>query len=244
MSDQKTSTLVVLQPGYLPWLGFFDQMQRADVFVLYDDVQFDKNGWGNRNRIKSPSGEPHWLTVPVRIDSLNQKINETKIDNRQPWARKHIGTIRQFYAKAPYLNQYLPALESLLIEREWEYLVDLDLAVIELLRSWLGIERQILRSSQLEIAGERSQRLLNMCLHFGARCYLSGDAAKAYLDLQSFADHGIQVEWQEYQHPVYQQQHGQFVPFLSVVDLLLNCGEKSASIIAHGSRDVSFTSRI
>src|SRR3982750_3414879 len=103
-------TLVVLQPGYLPWLGFFDQLQRSDCFIFYDDLQYDKNGWRNRNRIKSPAGEPHWLTVPVRVESLEQTILETLIDERQPWARKHLGTIKQFYARAPFTRRYLPEL--------------------------------------------------------------------------------------------------------------------------------------
>jgi hypothetical protein len=226
-------TLAVLQPGYLPWLGFFDQMQRADVFVYYDDVQFDKNGWRNRNRIKSAKSEPHWLTVPVRVESLSQRIMETEIDNRQPWARKHAGTIRQFYAKAPYLKRYLPELEELLAGRRWDLLIDLDLAVVELFRGWLGIECPTFRASQLGINGERSERLLNLCRHFDANCYLSGNAAQSYLDVDLFARHGVQVEWQNYEHPTYPQQHGPFVPSLSALDLLLNCGDQSASIIAH-----------
>lgn len=230
MSKEENRTLVVLQPGYLPWLGFFDQLKRSDVFVFYDEVQFDKNGWRNRNRIKSPAG-PQWLTVPVRINSLSQRIFETEIDSRQPWARKHLGTIKQCYAKAPYLRRYLPELEELLAGRRWERLVDLDIAVIELFCAWLGIERPMLRASKLEITGERNERLLNMCRHFGARRYLSGNAAQGYLNADLFASHGIEVEWQNYQHPIYPQQHGEFVPFLSALDLLLNCGDKSSSII-------------
>jgi len=228
-------TLAVLQPGYLPWLGFFDQMQRADVFVYYDDVQFDKNGWRNRNRIKSAKSEPHWLTVPVRVESLSQRILETAIDNRQSWARKHAGTIRQFYAKAPYLKQYLPELEELLAGRRWDLLIDLDLAVVELFRGWLGIECATYRASELGIDGERSERLLNLCRHFDAKCYLSGNAAQSYLDVDLFARNGVQVQWQNYQHPTYPQQHGAFVPSLSALDLLLNCGDQSASTIAQGS---------
>ncbi len=233
MSSHEPQTLVVLQPGYLPWLGFFDQMRRSDIFVLYDDVQFDKNGWRNRNRIKSPAGEPHWLTVPVRVSSISQRIFETEIDDRQPWARKHVGTIRQFYAKASYLKRYLPELEDVLAGRRWERLIDLDVAVMELLCSWLGIKREILRASELGIEGERSERLLNICLARGARRYLSGNAAQAYLDTELFARQGIEIEWQNYQHPVYPQQHGEFVPFLSALDLLLNCGDESMTIIGN-----------
>ncbi len=232
---EKDRTLVVLQPGYLPWLGFFDQMLRADTFVLYDDVQFDKNGWRNRNRIKSPTG-PHWLTVPVRINSVSQRIFETEIDNRLPWARKHVGTIKQFYAKAPYLERYLPDLEELLAGQHWERLIDLDVAVTKLLCSWLGVNRQLALSSELGIKGERSRRLVNLCLHFGAREYLSGNAAQSYLDVELFTRHGIEVKWQNYQHPVYPQQHGEFMPYLSTLDLLLNCADDSLAIIARGGQ--------
>ncbi len=222
-------TLVVLQPGYLPWLGFFDQMRRSDIFVLYDDVQFDKHGWRNRNRIKSPTG-PHWLTVPVVV-TIGQRIDEIEVDNRQPWARKHVGTIKQFYAKAPYLKRYLPELEDLLAGRRWERLIDVDMAVIKMLCGGLGVEPQWRRSSELGVGGERSQRLLNFCLHFGARRYLSGNAAQSYLDMELFARHHIEVQWQNYEHPVYMQLHGEFFPFLSALDILLNCGDESASIL-------------
>jgi hypothetical protein len=228
-------TLVVLQPGYLPWLGFFDQLLRSDIFVLYDDVQFDKNGWRNRNRIKSPTG-PHWLTVPVRIRSLTQRILETQIDDRQPWARKHLGTIKQFYAGAPFLKRYLPELEELLAGRRWDRLIDLDVAVIQLFCAWLRIERQMVRASELGIGGERSERLLNICRHLGARRYLSGNAAQSYLDVELFVRHGIEVKFQNYEHPVYPQQHGQFVPLLSALDLLLNCGDESAAIVTQAGR--------
>src|SRR6058998_3901315 len=124
MNSTSPRTLAVLQPGYLPWLGFFDQMRRADVFVYYDDVQFDKHGWRNRNRIKSPAG-PHWLSVPVRHHGLGQpSILEVEIEPGTPWARKHVGTLRQFYARAPYVKNYLPALEELLM-RPWTHIVDL-----------------------------------------------------------------------------------------------------------------------
>jgi WbqC-like protein family len=224
-------TLVVLQPGYLPWLGFFDQLRRSDVFVYYDDVSFDKNGWRNRNRIKSPAG-PHWLTVPVHVHSLRQLISETEIDNRQPWARKHIRTIKQFYAHAPYLKNYVSELEELLLGRCWELLIDLDMTVIELMCRWLSLDRRIVRSSDLAIEGERSERLLNICLQMDANRYLSGNAAQSYLDVDLFANHNILVEWQNYAHPIYPQQHGEFVPFLSALDLLLNCGSESAAIVA------------
>ena len=223
-------TLVVLQPGYLPWLGFFDQMRRSDVFVYYDDVQFDKHGWRNRNRIKTPAG-PLWLTVPVLHRGLgNPQIVDTRIDRTTPWARKHVRTIRQYYARAPFIDRYLPQLEEQL-ERPWTHIAELDIAVAGLLGRWLSLEPRIYRSSELKVAGDKSERLLNLCRHFGATRYLSGDAAREYLDVDLFARHGVAVEWQNYRHPVYPQQHGAFLPFLSALDLLLNCGDDSASIL-------------
>jgi hypothetical protein len=217
------TTVVILQPGYLPWLGFFDQLQRCDVFVYYDDVQYDKHGWRNRNRIKTQHG-PQWLTVPVRHSGLNKPlIVDIEIDNRTPWAKKHVASIRQAYAKAPFLGRYMPALEELL-QRRWERLVDLDLAAADLLAGWLGLRRQIERSSHLGISGERSDRLVSICQRFGASTYLSGDVAKDYLDTALFERHGIRVEWQQFVHPVYPQLHGEFLPYMSALDMLLNTG--------------------
>ena len=228
--------MVVLQPGYLPWLGFFDQLRRADVFVCYDDVQYDKHGWRNRNRIKTQTG-PTWLTVPVRHggEPPLQRILDVEIDRRTPWARKHVASIRQAYARAPFCDRYLPALEELL-QRRWERLVDLDIECVDLLAHWLGLQRRIERSSMLGVGGERSERLLNICRHFGASTYVSGDSAQAYLDVALFERNGITVKWQRFVHPVYPQLHGEFVPFLSALDLLFNCGDEAPLIAFSGMR--------
>ncbi len=224
------TTVVVLQPGYLPWLGFFDQMLRSNVFVYYDDVQFDKHSWRNRNRIKTPNG-PLWLSVPVlHSGRFGQKILEVEIDNRAPWARKHIGSIRQNYAKSSFIDDYLPGLEAML-QRPWKYLVDLDMSVVELMCGWLNIGPRVVCSSELGIAGEKSERLLNLCRHFSADRYISGDAATDYLEVDLFSRHGIRVDWQQYKHPVYPQLHGDFLPYMSALDLVLNAGPASQQII-------------
>ena len=223
-------TLAVLQPGYLPWLGFFDQVLRSDVFVVYDDVQFDKHGWRNRNRVKSPTG-PVWLTVPILHKGLGwQKILDVKINNETNWARKHLNTIRQLYARAPFIDRYYPDLE-LVLTQPWEQLIDLDLELIRLLCGWLKVDTAIVRSSELAIEGDRSERLLHFCRHFGVQRYLSGSSARDYLDVGLFSANGIEVEWQDYAHPVYPQLHGEFVPYLSVIDLLFNCGDESRRVI-------------
>jgi hypothetical protein len=232
-ASRPATTVVVLQPGYLPWLGFFDQLRRADVFVYYDDVQYDKHGWRNRNRIKTQHG-PLWLTVPVRHAGRGTpKILEVEIDARTPWARKHVSSIRQAYTRAPFLHSYLPQLEDLL-QRRWERLVDVDIASAGLMAEWFGLRCRIERSSTLGIGGSPSERLVNICRHFGASKYLSGDAAQSYLDVSLFERHGVSVEWQQYEHPVYPQLHTGFVSHLSALDLLFNCGER-APLIAFGS---------
>lgn len=232
MTSESNTTVVILQPGYLPWLGFFDQLRRADVFVYYDDVQYDTHGWRNRNRIKTQNG-PLWLTVPVRHSGVGlPRILDVEIDARTPWARKHVTSIRQAYARAPHLSRYLPPLEELL-ERRWSRLVDLDIACAALMAEWLGVRRRIERSSELDVAGSRSERLLNICRRIGASKYVSGDAARSYLDVGLFERSGVTVEWQQFAHPTYPQLHGEFISHLSMLDLILNCGE-AAPLIAFG----------
>ena len=223
-------TIVVLQPGYLPWLGFFDQLRRADIFVYYDDVQYDTHGWRNRNRIKTQQ-RLLWLTVPVRHGGLSKpRILDVQIDATTNWAKKHVASIRQAYAAAPFLKQYVPALEEILL-RPWEQLVDLDIAVAGLIAEWLGLRRPIERSSQLGIEGGQSERLVSICRHLGATTYLSGAAARDYLDVPLFEANGIAVQWQDFAHPVYPQLHGEFVPYLSAIDLVLNCGEAARGVL-------------
>lgn len=229
--------MVVLQPGYLPWLGFFDQLRGADVFVYYDDVQYDKHGWRNRNRVKAPGGEPLWLTVPVRTHGFERpRILDVQIDATAAWTRRHVGTLRHCYARAPHAEPYLAELEALLA-RPWTRLVDLDLAAVELCCRWLGLARRIERSSALCAApagppgAARSGRLIELCQRFEATRYLSGAAARGYLDVEAFARAGIAVEFQDYRHPVYPQLHGAFLPFLSIVDLVFNCGPDARTIL-------------
>lgn len=216
----------------MPWLGYFDQMQKADVFVWYDDVQFDKHGWRNRNRIKGPKG-PLWLTVPVRHKGRAlQPINDVEIDNRIPWSRKHLRSVEQLYARAPFSGAVLPRLADILL-RPWERLVDLNIATTEWLASEFAIATPRQRASRLDIEGDRNARLINLCLHYRATRYISGDAARDYLDVAQFAEAGVEVVWHSYQHPQYPQLHGDFVPYLSALDLLLNVGPTANGIFVN-----------
>ena len=157
-----------------------------------------------------------------------------RIDDARSWARKHVASLQQCYASAPYAGDYLPALAEVLLQ-SWRSLVELDLAVAGLMCTWLGLDERVVRSSELELHGNRSERLLDLCQRFGATQYLSGESAKAYLDVELFAAAGVSVEWQAYAFPAYPQHHGDFVPYLSAIDLILNCGPDSAKVVAGGT---------
>jgi hypothetical protein len=158
----------ILQPGYLPWLGFFDQMYRSDVFVIYDDVQYDKEGWRNRNKIKTGSGV-QWLTVPVLIKfEEHPLISEVKINNTVNWRKKHLYSIKQNYSKAPFFDKYIHIFEEAYL-KVWEYLIDIDMYFILKLAECLGMEnKKMARSSTLNIEGDRIGRLLKICKLFNA----------------------------------------------------------------------------
>lgn len=223
--------IVVLQPGYIPWLGFFDQMRRCDLFIVYDDVQYTRRDWRSRNRIKSRNGSL-WLTVPVlNRGKATQLIHEARIDYSHNWVRKHLGSISASYASAPFFPVLFPQLQAIL-EKRHQLLLELDMDLIMLIRRWLRIEVPLEYSSKLGVGGSRSERLLRICKHVGASRYLTGDAAKDYLEVEKFKAAGIEVIYHGYRHPVYKQLHGEFIPYLSVIDLLMNHGTEGAAILA------------
>jgi hypothetical protein len=223
----------ILQPGYLPWLGFFEQMYKSDVFVIYDDVQYDKEGWRNRNRIKTSNGV-QWLTVPVHVNFTGRSlINEIRIDKKVNWRKKHLSSIKQNYSRAPFFEQYIDIFEDA-YSRGWEYLVDIDIHFIIKIAECLGMkDKRIVRSSTLNVKGDRIERLINICKIFKADTFYEGASGRNYIDENYFAEYGIKMEFQDYKHPVYKQLYGDFVPYLSVIDLLLNHGEESLSILAN-----------
>ena len=223
--------VVILQPGYIPWLGFFDQLDLADVFVIYDDVQYDKRGWRNRNRVKGPNGII-WLTVPVyQKGKFEQRIYEVKIDNTQKWVKKHLNTLMRCYKKAPFFDLLYPELERILRKKQWEFLIDLDMEIIYKLKEILKINTPILMASDICKEGGKTTRLINICKKLNATHYLTGDAAKNYIEEEKFKEANIVLEYHGYEHPEYPQRFGEFIPYLSVVDLIFNCGDKSLSIL-------------
>lgn len=231
-NDSSTDrTAVILQPSYLPWLGYFAQMSRCDVFVVYDDVQYDKHSWRNRNRIKTAQGA-QWLTVPVTVHGKNKPlIREVEIDNAQNWRKKHLESLRQNYSKAPHFSDYFGLFESLL-SRDWTRLLDLNHALLTSICGALGLEREIRFSSELGVPGESVERLIGICHVLGATRFYEGAAGRDYIDDALFTAAGVTIEYQDYRHPEYRQLHGEFVPFLSIVDLLFNHGPASLEILS------------
>ena len=232
--------VVIHQPSYLPWLGFFDRVAQSDVYVVLDTVQYDKHGWRNRNRIKTPAG-PQWLTVPILTRHRpGLSVGDAMIDPHVPWSRKHVNALRANYARAPYGARYLDPLAELL-HRPWQRLLEVTTALDEFLFRALGMHPRRVPASTLGdlTASSASDRLAVICRKLGATEYLSPDAAKDYLDPEPFQRVGVAVRFHGYRHPVYPQLHGPFTPSLSIVDLLMNCGDQSFAILTHRSAPVS-----
>ncbi|MFH2024284.1 MAG: WbqC family protein [bacterium] len=216
------------QPQFFPWIGYFDKIKKSDIFVLLDDVQFKKNEWQNRNRIKTACC-PQWLTVPVSYH-FPEKIAEVKINNRVDWRRKHLNAFTTNYGKAAYFTSITKLLTEL-YEKDWEYLVDLNMASIETIIEFLGVKTKIVRSSTIETIGSSTERLVSICQHFRTDCYLSGQGGKDYLDESLFDKANIRIIYQKFEHPVYQQCFEGFNSHLSIIDLLFNCGPESKAIL-------------
>ncbi len=226
---------VVLQPTYLPWAGYFAMMDQADTFVYYDDVQFSKQSWQQRNRIRSIDNDCIWLTVPIK-KGPSKKIHEVQIDNSSLWSKRHWRTIEVAYCKAPYFKSYSDPIKEI-FKRVWTSLADLNIYTIELLANLLRIRMpKIIRSSELMgLDGVKEERLINLLQMIHATEYISGPSAKDYIVPSDFADNNIMLHWFEFTHPVYSQYHGEFIPFLSSLDMLFNEGDRSIEYIREGS---------
>lgn len=224
--------VAIHQPHYLPWLGYLAKWAEADVFVFLDTVQYEKNGWQNRNRIKTRDGA-QWLTVPVQA-RLGMPITEVEIDTGQPWAVRHLRTIEHAYARAPGWARHAPALRALL-ERPWTRLAPLAVASAEWLARAAAITTPVRLASELGVtAPDPTERLVALCRAVGGTTYLAGQDGAHYMDLARFADAALEVRIQRYEHPVYAQLHGEFVPLLSALDLLLTHGDETLDILRRG----------
>lgn len=225
---------VILQPSFLPWRGYFDLIYRSDIFVFYDDVQYDKHSWRNRNCIKTPQGI-QWITVPILTGGrFPQMLLETEICNERAWSEKMLKTIAQNYRKAAYFEVYYPALAQCL-SRPWTSLVELDIALSYVIMEMLGLKREFCRSSELNIRSEdRNGRLIEIGKKLNLTHYLSGPSAKSYMDERLFKENQITVEYMTYDYPPYPQLYDRFEPQVSILDLLFNAGPESPHYIWQG----------
>ena len=220
--------VAILQSNYLPWRGYFDLIHDVDVFVLYDDVQFTKNDWRNRNQIYGSAGL-QWLSVPTG-DSIHRTIREVELVNDR-WQEKHFRTLTQTYARAPFAEELGPWLESVYRTRSWRTLSELNAALVREICGMLGIRTEIRDSSEFFMEGDRVERLLRLLGDLGASEYISGPAAKSYLadEGANFAKRGVTLSYKRYPaYPEYPQRREPFVGAVSVVDLLVNVGIEAA----------------
>ena len=220
--------VAILQSNYIPWKGYFDLINMVDEFIFYDEVQFTKNDWRNRNKIKTVVGV-QWLTIPVMHVSLSQKIKDTKIANSN-WSRKHWNAILMNYSKARHFSDYYDIFQKLYSGIQTEYLSEINYLFIKKICELLGITTILSWSSDWQISGGKTERLINLCKQVKASSYITGPSAKSYLDYALFEQEGISIKYIDYSnYPEYFQLYSPFVHEVSIIDLLFNEGPKAIS---------------
>ena len=217
--------IAVLQSNYIPWKGYFDIIHDVELFIFHDDLQYTKNDWRNRNKIKTHEGTL-WLTIPVGVDE-HRLIEDVKMPDDCAWAKKHLAQIRANYAHAPYFKKYLPFLEYVYLEKKWEKLIDLDRYMIETIsHDFLGMKTRFSESHDFAFTGAKHEKLLTMLKSASATTYVSGPAAKDYINAADYEQNGIELIWKDYAgYPEYPQQYAPFEHAVSILDLLLNTGD-------------------
>jgi len=231
--------IAILQPGFMPWLGFFEQMHVADKFIYYDDVQYTRKDWRNRNRLKSPLGVK-MVSVPVRKPASGRRnlmIREAEINYDHPWQIDLISKIENWYGKAQFYSAIYPELRKIILKK-WKFLIDLDVALIDFFRQILGIHTPCYYSSDIkEKSTEKNNRIIDICRFHDADILYDGKSARDFIDMDMFMENGISVVFQDYSHPVYPQIWDGFDSHLSVLDLLMNCEAKKAAKISILQKD-------
>lgn len=225
------------QPAYLPWLGYFDRIVKSDLHIVLDNVQIEHNtktSFTNRNKIRTSQGWC-WLTIPIKHpkNELEAKINNIIVDGPR-WKKKHYRSIKQSYGKLEGFKVHEKWLDNF-YQREWDNLCEYIKASTIYILNYLSINTPIIYSSDLDITGKKDDLVLNLCKHVGAETYLSGPFGKDYMDVDKFLKNNIEVVFQDYQHPVYMQTHGEFVPYMSIIDLMFNKGDKSLETLSQTS---------
>jgi hypothetical protein len=223
--------VVISQPMFFPWIGLFEQVRLADVYVHYDDVQFSKGHFVNRVQVKTARGS-RWLTVPLKQLHLGQRINEVCLDEAQRWRPRHLELLSRAYSAAPFVDAMLDLVREV-YERRADNLADLAIASMEAVCRFLGLadQTEVLRSSALRVPGASTRRILDIVQHVGGDFYITGHGARNYLDHDLFEANGIRVEYIDYQKHPYPQLHGEFTPFVSILDLIANIGTAGRDVL-------------
>jgi hypothetical protein len=222
-TDKKAS-IVISQSMYFPWAGMLEQIKLCNKFIHYDDVQFSKGSFSNRVQVKTQSGVC-WLTVPLKRQVLGQLINEVEIDYANDWQKNHISTLKHAYSKSSNRAEMLALVESV-FSHQYSTLAELSKASMMSLIKYFELDknREFLDSSDLNVSGSSSQRVIDICLRVKGKKYLTGHGAKNYLDHETFEKVGLEVDYINYSLSPYQQLHGAFTPYVSALDLVANCG--------------------
>ena len=234
MNNRKSC--LITQSNYIPWKGYFDSISKVDIFINYDDMQYTKRDWRNRNLIKTPHGL-HWLSIPVNVSGKYfQKISDTSIADPK-WHKSHLEIIKQNYNKAEYFKEVWPWVEELYLTCNYKYLTEINMHFIDAFMNFLSIKTPIRYSSEFQLNEERTMRLVNICTEVGANDYFSGPAAKAYMQEDFFKEKGIEVHY--FQYSGYKEYNQLFPPIehgLSIMDLVLNTGSAAKDFFSNGIR--------
>lgn len=226
--------VAILQSNYIPWKGYFDLIASVDEFVLYDDMQYTRRDWRNRNQIKTPQGV-QWLTVPVQVKGrYDQKIRDTEIEGTSGWASAHWKTLEQNYKRAACFEEIAVWLRPIYLDMDHRHLSGLNRTLIEAVCSYVGIHTKITNSWDYELVDGKTDRLASICSQAGATTYVSGPSAKDYMDESVFAARGLAVSWFDYSgYPGYTQLWGAFTHGVTILDLLFNCGQTAQQYMKH-----------
>ena len=220
---------MIRQPGYMPNLGFFKKIQSSDIFVFLDDVQFSKDSFDNRNKIKTIS-DFDWITVPLQRPVYGKKLNQILISDSTNWIKKHSDLIYENYKSAPFFSSYWYEIKQIL-DRKFNSLIELNLNLINYFLKILEIPNETIKSSELKTSKTKTERLIEICKLLNASCYIAGKGGKNYIDETLFQKSNIDLTYENFIHPQYSQLHGNFIENLSIIDLILNEGPNSSKIL-------------
>lgn len=225
--------VAIHQPNFLPWIGYFYKIHKADIFVLLDNVQFTKNSFQNRVKIKTSQGA-QWLTLPV-LHNFGQLTNEVRINNREGWKKKHLKTFELNYKKSPYFEVIYNMLKDIYLKKDWILMADFNKELINAICNFMEIKTKIVEASSLDVSGSSTDLLIDIIKKVGGTIYLSGRGGMKYQDEEKFKDNRIELIYTDFKHPIYPQLWGEFIEGLSIVDLLFNCGEGSINYLINAS---------